>query len=432
MTPMTTTLGPHRAGQKSVRHAGPPPPVAVVAGLAAAQAVLASLAVVSLPVVIAWALPGAGETHWGQALQIGVDLWLLAHHAGIAVPGGHLGLAPLGLTAVPVAAGWFAGRRLARGLDPRADRIAAGATRLRPAFPPLRALVAFAAGYSILGGILAVLAETASAAPVIPQAVLATAAVSLVSGTWGAVSYRFGGPRAAVIAVVRRLPGPVRGAVRPALAAVGLQLIAGTIAFLVVAIDGRDRVLTVHRALHPDGVGAVLLWLTQLVLVPDLVVWAAAVLAGPGFVVGIGTSVTPWAVSLAPLPALPVLGALPAAGPLPPAARALLLIPLLAGAAAQSQLNRRAVPVRGRWWRPLVDLFPVAGMAGAGLAVLGWFASGPVGPGRLSVTGPQPVLLGAVFAAEVLVGGVLAWLARSAIVAAVAYLRVRFPEDPAE
>jgi hypothetical protein len=57
-------------------------------------------------------------------------------HGGLAVDGGHVGLVPLGLTIAPLAACWLGGRRLSRMLDPRAEAIAAGATRAAPAWPP--------------------------------------------------------------------------------------------------------------------------------------------------------------------------------------------------------------------------------------------------------------------------------------------------------
>jgi hypothetical protein len=171
---------------------------------------------------------------------------------------------------------------------------------------------------------------------------------------------------------------------------------------------GAERVLELHRALHPGVVGGAVLTVGQLAVLPNLVVWAAAVLAGPGFALGSGTSVAPLAVTLGPLPAVPLLGALPAPGAPPTWALALLAVPVLAGAVAGMLLARRhpvpgPIPVR----RLAVDVLGMAGVAGLALAVLSWLSGGPAGPGLLAVTGPDPLLTGAAFAAEVALGATL-------------------------
>src|SRR5438876_843603 len=93
------------------------PPSSIAAGaLAAAQAALVSLVAVLAPAVGAWVAAGAAGVSWSAVLRVGAQAWLLAQHTGIAVPAGHVGLVPLGLSAVPLAACWFAARRMARGL----------------------------------------------------------------------------------------------------------------------------------------------------------------------------------------------------------------------------------------------------------------------------------------------------------------------------
>ena len=56
--------------------------------MAAVQAATASLVVILLPVVLAWATASYSRAPWGQAVQVGVSAWLLAHHTGIVIPGG--------------------------------------------------------------------------------------------------------------------------------------------------------------------------------------------------------------------------------------------------------------------------------------------------------------------------------------------------------
>jgi Family of unknown function (DUF6350) len=388
-----TPAGPHEV----------PPAVVTSSLLAALQAVAASLVAVMVPVVGTWIATANGTAAWTDVVRLGLDLWVLAQHGGIVVVGGHVGIVPLGLSAAPLAACWFSGRRLARALDPRAERIAAGATRAAPSFPPLRALVIFASGYALLTGLAAVLATMPQAQAIPGQAFIGAGTIATVAGGLGAAAYRYGTARAGLRAILRLLPGWARGLLRPAATALGIQLTAALVLFVGVLVAHRDQVLALHRALQPDLAGGAVLVLAQLLLVPNLILWTASVIAGPGFAIGAGTSVTTSSAVLGPLPALPVLGALPTPGPMPVAAAALLCVPVVAGVIVGGMLLRdRDVP----WWRLPADAVGVAVLAGAAFAGLAWLSGGPAGPGRLAVAGPVAWQAGAAFAAEVGVGAV--------------------------
>src|SRR3954462_7292843 len=114
---------------------------------AAAQAAGASLVAVLAPVVLAWVVDSAGRGTWVQAVRLALALWLLAQHGGLTVDGGHIGLVPIGLALIPLAGCWSGARRLSRVRDPKAEAIAAGATRSAPSWPPAVALAAFAGAY---------------------------------------------------------------------------------------------------------------------------------------------------------------------------------------------------------------------------------------------------------------------------------------------
>jgi hypothetical protein len=335
-------------------------------------------------------------------------VWLLAQHGGLAVAGGHVGIVPLGLTLAPLAACWLGGRRLARVLDPRADAIAAGATRATPTWPPAVALASFAGTYCLVVAAAVLIADMPGAHPIGLQAVLGGAVVSSVCGTLGAAAYRHRGFTAGLLRTVGMLPSPVAGWVGPAVVAVAVQVAAAAVVVVGMLGLGRGHVLELHRALDPGVAGGAVLTLGQALLLPNLVLWVAAALAGPGFAVGSATSVTLWSSHLGPLPALPALGALPAPGPLPRAALALLAVPVLAGVVAGVLLRRiRRSPGSSRWTgrlRTSADVAGVGGLAGVGMALLAWLSGGPAGPGLLAVTGPQPLLTGLAFGVEVAVG----------------------------
>jgi hypothetical protein len=390
----------------------PAPTAAAVA--AAAQAAAASLVAVLAPVVLAWVLDSAGRGTWLQAVRLALALWLLAQHGGLAVDGGHVGLVPLGLSLAPLAACWFGGRRLSRVLDPRAEAIAAGATRSAPSWPPAVALAAFAGAYCTGVAFAALVADMPGLHPIGLQAVLGAAVVSSVGVTLGAAAYRYRGAVPGLLALVRALPAPLVRCCGPAAAAVAVQLGAAAVVLAALLGAGHARVVELHHALQPGTTGGAVLTLGQVLIVPNLVLWAAAALAGPGFAVGAGSSVTLSTSTLGPLPALPVFGALPAPGPLPAAALALLGVPVVAGVVAGALLAR-SHDAEVRFARLAADVAGVAALAGLTLAALAWLSGGPAGPGRLAITGPVPWLTGAAFAVEVGAGVALALAGRSTV-----------------
>jgi hypothetical protein len=387
------------------------PAPAPAAAAVACQAAAASLVVVLAPVVLAWVVDSDGKGTWLQAVRLSLAVWLLAQHGGLTVDGGHVGIVPLGLAIAPLAACWLGGRRVARLLDPRAEAIASGATRAAPAWPPALALASFAGTYCLVVAAAVLIADMPGAHPIGLQAVLGAAVLSSLCGTLGAAAYRHGGLTPGLLHAVRALPSPVAGWIGPALAAVAVQVAAAALVVVAMLGLGRGHVLELHRALDPGVAGGAVLTLGQVLLLPNLVVWAAAALAGPGFAVGSATSVTLWSSSLGPLPALPALGALPAPGPLPRLVLALLVVPVLAGILAGVLLHRiRRSPRRGRWtgWhRAAADVGGVSALAAGGMALLAWLSGGPAGPGLLAVTGPPPLLTGLAFGIEVAVGVVL-------------------------
>src|SRR3954453_9812853 len=305
-----------------------PAPVAAAVA-AAAQAAAASLVAVLAPVVLAWVLDSDGRGTWLQAVRFALALWLLAQHGGLTVDGGDIGVVPLRLALAPLAACWYGGRGLSRVLDPKAEAIAAGATRAAPSWPPAVALASFAGTYCLVAAPAGLAAGLPAMHPIGLQAGPGGAVVSFVCGTLGAAAYRHRGFTPGLLRTVRTLPAPVVGWAGPAVAAVLAQLAAAAVVVAALLAVGHGHVLELHRALDPGVAGGAVLTLGQVLLLPNLVVWAAAGLAGPGFAVGAATSVTLWSSHLGPLPALPARGALPAPGPLPRAALALLAVPVL-------------------------------------------------------------------------------------------------------
>jgi hypothetical protein len=409
MTILDRAAGALRPPPSDARPATP-----TAATLAAVQAAGGSLLVVLVPVVLTWLSATADRAPWSAVLRLGADLWLLGQHVPLAVPGGQVSFAPLGLLAVTCAALVTAARRMARTLDPLADRIEAGATRAVPTRPPLLAGAMFVAVYAGLAALVAVGAGQPAARPDPARAALAAGALAAVCGLVGSAAYVAGGLSAVPALVADRVPEPVRGALRPAAAALAVQVVAGALLVVAALVAQRGGVASLYGVLETGVVGGVVLTLAQLTALPNLAVWGGAFLTGTGFSVGRGTSVTPAAVSLGDLPAVPVLGALPTPGSMPGAALFVLLVPLVAGGVGGLLVVRRRGSDSGRW-AAVVDTLLTGLLAGAAFGVLCWLSGGGIGPGRLGVAGPAPLATGLALAAEVTVGALLVVGARAAM-----------------
>lgn len=366
-------------------------PLPLVAFCAAACAAGVGLAAVTVVVLLAWSTDPASAAGASVAMHAAGHAWLLSSGVPLTVPGGRLGLVPLGAAVLPAALLWRAGVAVAKAAQV-ADRAAAAL-----------ATAVLAGTYGVLAALLAALAAT----PAVRTAPLRALAggVILAAAAGGAGVLRQTGLGGALVG---RLPSWVPG-LGPPIAA-GLLVLAGTGALLVGTSLGwhAGRSGELIRALAPGGSGGVGLFAIDLLLLPNAVVWAACFAVGPGFAVGAGTSVTPFAVSLGALPAVPLLTALPAGGRPPLLALAALLGPLLAGAVIGAVVVRRSPHLHRR---PAALTAAASGVgAGLVLALAGWLAGGPVGPGRLAVTGPSPWQVGLAAALELApVGAAVAW-----------------------
>ena len=219
----------------------------------------------------------------------------------------------------------------------------------------------------------------------------------------------------AVFSAVTRLPGLVRGVAAAALrlgtvtAAAVLAVSSLVVALLI--ITSYAEVITLYEGAHGGFLGGLALTVAQLALLPDVLVWAASWLVGPGFAIGTGSSISPLGTVVGPMPAVPLLGALPTAdlsfgfvGLLVPVVAAYVCTTLLrpsiqrvlAGHGADDLLRRIVVAVAG------------GVVGGAVLGLLAGAASGSAGPGRLTEVGPDPLLVGGFAALEFDVAGVLA------------------------
>jgi Family of unknown function (DUF6350) len=387
-----------RRSQLSRRPGGTPRPGLARLPAAAAVTTLWAALLSSVPVALAMALVQVDEpgTSIADAARLGVAAWLLGHGVPLATSVGPFALPPL---AVTVLAAW----RVARA-GVHTSRAIGARQREAP-----RDTGAVAAAVGIMYGLLGALAATAVSASGPVLSPLRTGATLAV---FGAVAALIGAlPTTGVLAAVaRRTPTPVRAGLRTGLVAAALLLAAGAAtAGLSIALNGGDAADLI-AGYQTGTVGQAGITIVSVAFAPNVAVWAAAYLLGPGFAVGTDTVVRTTEVTAGVLPALPLVAGLPE-GPVDGMGAALLAVPIAAGMVAGWLLARRrgwaGVPAGAGSWtsvppqrapadrpasRRRSGLLPAAVLAGpvAGvvLGVAAGASGGSLGEGRLAEIGP--------------------------------------------
>jgi len=378
------------------RKAGAPLPVAAVVTTFWA----ALLSALPVAVVVALAqLVEAPTISWDGVLRYGLAGWLLAHGVPLRTGLGPVGLAPLAVAAL---AAW----RVARA-GVHTTRAIGG----RRTGSPRVALVAAAtvgAVYGLLGAGAAAIARGADLAVSPVRAGLTLALFGFLAAAGGALAASGAFDRLAA-----RLSTVVRDAIRAGVVAALLMLGAGAVlAGVTTAVNGGDASQTL--ASYGTGVaGQAGLTLVCLAYAPNVAVWSASYLIGPGFAVGVDTTVRTSDVTLGALPAVPVFAGLPA-DPVGGAWMVLLGAPLAAGMLAGWLLARRRLRERPRrneppaTWPRLLGAAALAGpVAGVVLGTAAYASAGPLGAGRLAVMGPVAWQVALVATGVVALGAVL-------------------------
>lgn len=380
-----------RPDRRQPAEAAPRRSLPLVAAASAAWAAGVGLATVTVVVLLAWSTDPASTAGAALALHAAGHVWLLASGVPLDVPGGRLGLVPLGAALLPACLLWRAGAAAAKAAAVT-DRLAAG-----------RAIAVLAGAYGAVAATVAALAGSPAVRVAPLRALAGGTLLAVLAGGAGVLRQSGLG-----VQVAGRLTATARGLLLAA--AAGLLVLAGTGALLVGTSLGwhAGRSGELVRALAPGGSGGFGLLALDLALLPNAVVWGACFAVGPGFALGVGTAVTPFGVSLGTLPALPLLSALPADGRAPLVALPVLLVPLAAGAVIGAVVVRRLAP-HDRWAAARLAATSGAG-AGCALGLAAWLAGGPAGPGRLGVVGPSPWQVALAAAVELAaVAAAVAW-----------------------
>lgn len=356
--------------------------------LAAAWTLGVGVAVLTTLTLVGWIASPKGSLGPGLpgVFRTAAQLWLAAHHAGFAIPGGSVGLLPLGLTVLPAFLLYRAGIWMARDADLRlrlparlpknSPKDEANARRRAQLVLVAQAGVSLAAPYALLAGGIALVTRNEITQPFLGDVLVSHLVLAFLAGSLATA--RTIGPWRSML---RLLPERLRSVVVSSAAALGIMLLAGALMVLGAVVVNFGQVQELSGILSPGFVGGLLLLLVQGLYLINAVIWGMAYIAGPGFAVGTGTLVAPTGVQLGTVPSLPILGALPETGPTPAWVMAVIALPFAAGAVA-GILGVRIAPSPSYEGAPLWGFVCglVTGAAAGGLAAL---SGGPLG-GRSS------------------------------------------------
>jgi len=394
---------------------------ALFAAFEAALVVAIGIGISLAPLTVLWGVQFSFQVDWIVFWRSAVDIWLLGHGVDLIFTLDPATAATLGLAGadaafpVRIAALGFALLTVLLGL--RAGRRVAETNHLL-----LGELVAVGT-FAVLSLAVTLSAVHPLARPSIVQGAIIP---TLVFGAAVVVgSLRSHRPstddtirpiRAAITSRLLLLPRAARvsaaTALRGGLASVfAVTAVAAVLLAVLVAVH-YAQIIGLYEGLHTEVLGGAALTLAQLAFIPTFVIWVTSWLVGPGFAIGVGSSVSPLGTSLGPIPAIPVLGAVPTGEPW--FGFLGLLVPVVAGFLAAALLRPRFSAALGAGAHVAWTIVTGAAMGivgGAALGALAAFASGAAGPGRLAQVGPDPLSVGLWAAVEIGLAAIVGLLA---------------------
>ena len=373
--------------------------------LAGAMAAVVSLLTIALPALLAWVASAESTVDWTRALSVGSSAWLLANGAQLSSGQATISLMPWLLTVIPLVVSTIAARRILVQLDDGRPRRFEGWGRLRR--DVVDAAFGFVASYAAVGLVVAVTTSSQPLHATVLSSLVGTGVVGAVA-LLAALALEFRGDIGSVAPdladlLADRVPIHLRRAIRPGLWGAFAVFGAGLALVIGVVVMHLDRIGRLYDTLGADPVGISVLSLGQVMALPNVALWAASWMAGPGFGFGAGTSIT-WSHSNPGLlPLIPGLGALPDPGAMPAGLWLVILVPVAAG----MLVGWRAVRTVARLssWQVKARTAATASVVAAlTLTLASALAGGSLGAARLSAVGAPSLLFGLAVLGELLVG----------------------------
>lgn len=372
------------------------------------------LAIAFVPLALVWAIDRGFDGDLLVLWRAAADSWLLGHGITLHVSlpdtaalefGSDLAsrpfdvtIWPLGFTVFTVVMSVFSARRLHEGAHSMAADVRARLEAVEGVGMPERLIgqvlgwgvTAVTVSMSAIGLLVAWTAQHALAAPSLWQAALFPALIVLAAHALTLLwldRERLLEWAADRIGVSDRW----RDLLSAAGAASGATIVAmiglGAAAAALAIFTHFAQLVALTEASSPTLLGVIVMFLAQLALLPNAVLWGSSWLVGAPVHVGEAASFSVFGTTLGPLPNIPLFGAIPAQAE--PWFLALLVVTALCVLVLAMLVARQRLPYVEQWWEPAA----VAGIAGAASAVvlglLAWAAGGALGPGRMQLIGPD-------------------------------------------
>ncbi len=376
-----------------------------VSGVSAA---LVSMTIIAMPALLVWVASAESTVDWTRALSVGSSVWLLANGAPLGTGVATISLVPWLLTAIPLGVAIIAARRVLAQLDdgrpPRLEAL--GGLRRDVADTG----VAFVASYASVGLVISLVTAGHPLHASVLRSVLGTGVVGLLA-VLAAQAIEFRGDVASVAPRLGAwlhtfIPVNLRRAIRPGLAGALAVIIAGVVLTVAMVVAHRGLIGQLYDTLGADPVGVGVLSLGQLLALPNVGLWAASWMAGPGFALGQGTSITWSSSNPGLLPLIPGMGALPDPGPMPDGLWLFALVPVVAGALVGWHAVRSVARLSS--WQIKVKVCASACVVAAlTLTLASLLAGGSLGAARLSQVGAPSLIFGMAILGELLLGAMV-------------------------
>lgn len=381
-----------------------------LASVAGALAAVLSWMVTCVPVVVAWFADERSTVTLWQSLGVGVDLWALAHRGTVVAGDTDVVLAPLLLTAVPLLACRYAVNQVV--VDRPEVRGDMGViSGWRGAWRALGGpeLAWFMAGYVALGVLLCSLAGLGQAGVRVTSVV---PGLLIVPGVAIALALAHEHRHQEQPTIDRGLrwvelhtPVLVRRGFRPAGEGLAGLFVVSLLLVVALLVGRAERIGALYATLEGGWVAVAIITLGQLLLLPNLLVWAAGWTTGAD--IAVGTLRVGWTETTGgDLPLVPVLAALPEPGPLPTGLWLVALVPVAVGAWLGGR-SVRAAPRLASWWAKAQIAGSACLLVAAVMLVLSWLAVGGLTPGLLGQIGTAPLYAAGALLAELLVGALV-------------------------
>jgi len=379
-----------RLPRRPTRPTEPGRPLSATAAMGGAVAVGITLVLCMSLALTGWFLAdGGSHGQTTDALRVGADAWLMGHGSHLTLTGLPLGITPLALTMMLVLVAFRCGRWAGRNAHTVTDdRVLAGG------------VATFAGAYVVIAVVVCILATTTGATPGMSRSVLGALLISALAGGLGQ-----GVGTGRLGFWLEQVPFWVREVALGAIAGALLLLASGALLVAVSLLFSFNEASEIFSRLNLSTGDALTFTVVIALVVPNLALLGSSYLLGPGFAFGTGTTVSPTAVSLGAVPAVPVLAALPGDGPTPGWLVVLMAVPALAAAIGAGIGRRDGDP------QPL-DVAALRGAAagfcaGVLITLAIGLAGGPAGTGRMADIGAPGARVLVFATGTMMVGGLI-------------------------